>query len=61
MAMAKKTPVQLEADIAAVLGSGDAKTLSGMRQMLEHYAELASLGRRRESHQSASPQAPAAA
>ena len=38
-----KTTDQLSADIAAVFASGNAKTLSGMRTMLEHYAELASL------------------
>jgi hypothetical protein len=35
MMMAKKTTEQLSADITAVLASGNAKTLSGMHQMLE--------------------------
>ncbi|WP_426436075.1 hypothetical protein [Bradyrhizobium genosp. P] len=41
--MAQKTPEELSADIAALLNSGDANTLSSMRAMLESFAELASL------------------
>jgi hypothetical protein len=40
--MTKKTE-HLSAEIASLLASGDAKTLSGMRAMLEHFAELATL------------------
>jgi len=44
MTMAKKkTTKELSADIAAILAGGDAKTLTGMRAMLEHYAVLATL------------------
>jgi hypothetical protein len=40
--MTKKTE-HLSAEIASILASGDAKTLTGMRAMLEHYAVLAAL------------------
>jgi hypothetical protein len=41
--MTKKTTKELSADIAAMLAGADAKTLSGMRAMLESFATLATL------------------
>jgi hypothetical protein len=43
MAKKQKTPDQLSAEIAALLAGADAKTLRGMRTMLESFAELATL------------------